>query len=168
MTTTPHVARLGTALIAAAAATMLVAGATVAHPESEGEHPGGCVVTVQPATVAVGQQFTVTGSFGGAQIYIVAGADASPAEDASPAATTPDGGSFSVTFTAEAGDVGEHTIWGLIEASECGDSDDLTVTAALPDTAVPAVSGQLTALAGGLLLLVAAALGTDRLTRRSR
>ena len=167
MTTTPHVARLGTALIAAAAATMLVVGVTLAHPESEGEHPGGCVVKVQPATVAVGQQFTVTGNFGGAQVYIVAGADASPAEDASPAATTPAGTSFSVTFTAEAGDVGAHTIWGLIEGSECGDSDDLTVTATIPDTAMPAVSGQL-ALAGVVLLLVAAALGADRLTRSSR
>ena len=167
MTTTPHVARLGTALIAAAAATMLVAGVTFAHPESEGEHPGGCVVTVQPASVAAGQQFTVTGNFGGAQIYIVPGAGASPGEDASPAATTPAGSSFSVTFTAEAGDVGQHTVWGLIEGSECGDADDLTVTAALPDTAMPVVSGQL-ALAGVVLLLVAVALGADRVARSGR
>ncbi len=167
MTTTPHVARLGTALIAAAAATMLVAGVSLAHPEAEGEHPGGCVVTVQPATVAIGQQFTVTGNFGGAQIFIVEGAGAPPAEDATPAATAPAGSSFSMTFTAEADDVGQHTVWGLIEGSECGDSDDLTVTATMPDTAVPAISGQL-ALAGLVLLLLAVAVGTDRLIRPER
>ena len=167
MTTSPHVARLSTALIAAALTTMLVAGVSLAHPESEGEHPGGCVVTVQPATVAVGQQFTVAGNFGGAQVYIVGGAGASPAEDATPAATTPAGTSFSVTFTAEAGDVGQHTVWGLIEGSECGDSDDLTVTATVPDTAMPTMSGEL-ALAGVVLLLLILALGADRVARSGR
>ena len=55
-------------------------------------------------------------------MFVVEGADASPAEDATPAATTEEGGSFSVTFTAEAGDIGEHTVWAFIPGSECGDS----------------------------------------------
>ena len=80
MTTSPHAARLGAALLAAVAATVLAAGSVLAHPESEGDHPSGCIVTVEPGSVAVGQQFTVSGNFGGASIFIVAGADASPAE----------------------------------------------------------------------------------------
>jgi hypothetical protein len=160
MTTSRHAARLGAALLAATAATVLVAGAVLAHPESEGDHPSGCIVTVSPASVGVGQQFTVSGNFGGASIFIVAGADASPAEDATADATTPEGDSFSVTFTAEESDVGEHTVLGTLPESECGDSDDLTVTT-VPNTAVDAPSTQ--ALLGGLVLLLAAlALAVDR------
>ena len=93
---------------------------------------------------------------GGASIFLVEGTDASPAESAQPAATTPAGDSFSVTFTAEASDVGDWTVWGLIEGSECGDADALTVTAALPDVAMAQPSplvfiGWLMAFAGFVL-----------------
>ena len=161
MTTSLHVVRLSAALIAAAAATVLMAGTVLAHPESEGDHPSGCVVTVEPGSVAVDGQFTVSGNFGGASIFIVAGADAPPAEDATPDATTPEGDSFSVTFTAEAGDVGELTVWGILPESECGDSDALTVTAAVPNTATEARSVGLPTL-GLVLLVVGLGLGADR------
>jgi hypothetical protein len=166
MTTSRHPARLSAALLGAIAATMLVAGSVLAHPESEGDHPSGCIVTVEPASVGVGQQFTVAGNFGGASIFIVPGADASPAEGATPDATTPEGDSFSVTFTAEESDVGEHTVWGLLPESECGDGDDLTVTT-VPNTAVTLPSPP-TLLAGLVLLLAALALGVDRVLARQR
>src|ERR687894_724329 len=113
MITSTHAARLTTALLAALAATLLVTGAVFGHPASEGDHGSSCIVTVEPGTVAVGQQFTVAGNFGGASIFIVPGADASPGQDATPNATTPEGASFSVTFTAEASDVGELTVLGV-------------------------------------------------------
>lgn len=160
MTTSLHAARLGAALLAAIAATVLATGAVLAHPESEGDHPGGCVVIVEPGSVAVGQQFTVTGNFGGASIFVVAGADAAPAEDASPDATTPPGDSFSVTFTAESSDVGENTVHGILPESECGDADDLTVTQA-PNTAMEPSATPMVLI--GLVLLVAGlAFGVDR------
>lgn len=115
----------------------------------------------------VGQQFTVAGNFGGAQMFVVEGADASPAEDATPAATTEEGGSFSVTFTAEAGDIGEHTVWAFIPGSECGDSDGLTVTALIPDTATELPSDQFI-LAGAVLLLAGTALGSGQVIRSHR
>ncbi len=167
MTASLNVARLSTALIAAAAATILVSGVALAHPESESEHPGGCVVSVEPGSVMVGQQFIVAGNFGGAQIFVVEGADASPAEDATPAATTEEGGSFSVTFTAEAGDIGEHTVWAFIPGSECGDSDGLTVTALIPDTATELPSDQFV-FAGAVLLLAGTTLGSGRFIRSRR
>ena len=117
---------------------------------------GDCNITVTPSSVSVGQQFTVAGNFGGAEIFLVEGADASPAEDAEPDATTPEGSSFSVTFTAEAGDEGTWTVWGLIPATECGASAPLTITAAaaIPNTAVSLTAGP--ALLTGLLLLAIA------------
>jgi hypothetical protein len=163
MSTSLRAARILTALVAAAAATPLLAGTALAHPESEGDHPGGCIVTVEPGTIAVGQEFTVEGNFGGASIFIVPGVDAAPAEDAVPDATTPVGDdSFSVTFTALG--AATYTVWGMIFGSECGDSDTLVVTA-VPDTATesPGTSGDLLAL-GGLALLATAV----RLTRGGR
>ncbi len=74
------------------------------------------------------------GNFGGASIFVLAGGDASPAEDATPDATTGPGDSFSVTFTAT-GSPGDITVVGLIEGSECGDTDHITVTGTLPNTA---------------------------------
>jgi hypothetical protein len=127
---------LGTALAIGIATSMVAVGAALAHPASEGAHPSGCIVTVDPGSVAVGSQFTVAGNFGGASIYIVKGANATLPAGATPAATTPAGTSFSVTFTAEAADVGDLTIFGQIPASGCGDVDGLTVTAALPDVAM--------------------------------
>ena len=152
--------RLGTAVITGLAITVLAAGAAFAHPESEGAHPGGCVVTVEPGSVAVGDQFTVSGNFGGASIFLVKGAGASPAEGATPDATTPAGSSFSVTFTAEADDIGEWTVWGMIFGSEWGDSDNLTVSAAVPNTALRQPTAY--ELLGWMMLLIALALGLRR------
>lgn len=158
MSTSVRFARILTALLAAAAATTLLAGTALAHPESEGDHPGGCIVTVEPGTIAVGQEFTVAGNFGGASIFIVPGVDAAPAEDAVPDATTPVGDdSFSVTFTALG--AATYTVWGMIFGSECGDSDTLVVSA-LPDTATGSagMGGGLLALGGFALLAVAVGL----------
>ena len=141
---------------------IMATGAVLAHPESEGSHASGCIVTVEPGSVAVGGQFTVTGQgFSGASIYLVRGVGASPAEGAAADATTPGGTTpFSVTFTAEAADVGDWTVWGLLPESECGDSDSLTVTAAVPNTAVPVPS--LTATIGWLILGLALTVGIHR------
>lgn len=140
----------------------MTAGAVVAHPASEGSHASGCIVTVEPGSVAVGGQFTVSGQgFSGASIYLVSGVGASPAAGATPDATTPEGTTpFSVTFTAEAADVGDWTVWGLLPETECGDSDNLTVTAAVPNTALPAPS--LVATFGWLILGLGLALGLRR------
>jgi hypothetical protein len=160
------VVRLGAALVIGLAITIIAAGAVLAHPAAEGDHPGGCIVTVEPGSVPVGGQFTVAGNFGGASIFLVKGAGASPAEGAQPDATTPAGGSFSVTFTAEAADVGDWTVWGLIEASECGDSDRLTVTAAgIPNVAMAQPSVLVST--GWLTLALGLVLGAARLARRS-
>ena len=43
-------ARLSAALIAGVAATILVTGVALAHPESEGEHAG-CIVTAEPGSI---------------------------------------------------------------------------------------------------------------------
>lgn len=155
MTTSPRVARTFTALLAAAAATTLLAGTALAHPASEGDHPGGCIVTVEPGAIAVGQEFTVEGNFGGASIFIVPGEDGTIAEDAVPDATTPVGDdSFSVTFTALG--AATYTVWGMIVGSECGDSDTLVVST-LPDTAIPApLSIGVPFAIAGLALLIAA------------
>ena len=150
----------------ALAMTLMTAAVVLAHPPSEGSHASGCIVIVEPGSVAVGGQFTVTGQgFGGASIFIVKGAGASPAAGATPDATTPAGSQgFSVTFTAEAADVGTLTVWGLLPETECGDSDQVTVTA-VPNTAVPQ-PGNL-AVAGLLALLAALLLGVRGAARAS-
>lgn len=111
--------------------TILVAGGVLAGEVN-------CEVSVAPATVAVGDEFTVSGNFGPAEIYLIRGADAMSTEGADPAATTTDAEGFSVTFTAEAGDEGVWTVIAIIPETECGDSAPLTVTgaAAVPDTSV--------------------------------
>lgn len=157
--------RFGIALAIGLATTVLAAGAAFAHPESEGAHPGGCVVTVEPGSVAVGGQFTVAGNFGGASIFLVEGANATLGENAQPNATTPAGQSFSVTFIAEAGDVGDWTVFGQIPESGCGDADALTVTAAVPNTAVSVPSP--TVALGWLAVGISLALGIRLLVRRS-
>ena len=75
MTTTRHAPRLGTALLIAIAATTLITGVALAHPESEGAHPSGCIVTAEPGTVASGATFTVAGNFGGASIFVLPGSE---------------------------------------------------------------------------------------------
>ena len=160
MTASPFRARFGAALLAATAAAILTTGLALAHPESEGDHPGGCVVTAEPGTVAAGGEFTVSGNFGGASIFVLPGSDASPAEDASPDVTTPEGDSFSVTFTALG--PGDVTVVALLPGSECGDTDHITVTVAVPNTATGASSSALT-IAGLTLLLAALAVGARRL-----
>jgi hypothetical protein len=154
-------ARSGAAFIAATATLALTAGVALAHPEAEGDHPGGCVVTAEPGTVAAGGEFTVEGNFGGASIFVLPGADATVGEDAAPDATTPPGDSFSVTFTALG--PGEITVFAAIEGSECGDTDHVTVTAALPNTATDVPSDAIATIAGLLLLGTALALGRARL-----
>jgi hypothetical protein len=162
--------RLASAAVIGLATTVLPAGAVFAHPESEGTHVGTCIVTVEPGSVAVGGQFTVAGNFGMASIFLLEGdlegPASQPAEDAQPDAATPEGASFSVTFTAEAADVGDWTVVGLIPGSECGDADHVTVTAAVPNTAVPAPST--TATLGWLMLGLGLALGICRVAGSSR
>ena len=160
------VVRRSAAVAIGMAATFLVSGVVLAHPATEGAHPSGCIVTVEPGSVAVGGQFTVAGNFGGASIFLVRGANASPAENAVPNATTPAGTSFSVTFTAEAGDVGAWTVVATIPETECGDSDALTVTAALPNVAMEQPSSL--ALIGWLALLLGLAVGTQRVVSLRR
>lgn len=162
MLTSRSISRFGAAMLAATAITALTAGVAVAHPESEGDHPSGCVVTAEPGTIAVGGQFTVSGNFGGASIFVLPGADASPAEDATPNVTTPEGDSFSVTFTAT-GSPGDITVVAIIPETECGDSDGITVTATLPNTAAKGQTDGFAALAGLLLIGTAVALGRARL-----
>ena len=157
MTHSRSVLRLGTA-IAIGLATTIIAGESAFAQ-------GNCVVTVEPRTVPVGGQFTVAGNFGGASIFLVKGANASPAENAQPNATTPLGSSFSVTFTAEASDIGDWTVVGLLPGSECGDSAPLTVTAA-PNTAISQPSAVVTT--GFFVLVLGVALGIYGLARARR
>jgi hypothetical protein len=159
MLTSRSTSRLGAALIGAIAILALTTGVALAHPESEGDHPGNCVVTAEPGTIPVGGQFTVAGNFGGASIMVLPGRNATPGEDEEPDATTPPGSSFSVTFTAT-GSPGDLTIVGFIEGSECGDTDHVTVTATLPNTATKGQTDELAAIVGLVLL------GTAFLARR--
>jgi hypothetical protein len=149
------VQRLATAIAIGLATSVLAATSAFAA--------GGCTVTVQPHSVPVGGQFTVSGNFGGASIFIVKGVNASPAQNAQPNATTPAGSSFSVTFTAEASDIGQSTVWGLLPASECGDSDQLTVTAS-PNTATSEPAAMVSI--GFMLLVLAVALAIAGLATR--
>jgi hypothetical protein len=149
MRTSSRVARSLVAVMAAVAATTLIAGAALA--QTQGEPDGNCVVTVEPSTVAVGQQFTVKGNFGGASIFIVPGTDGTIAEGTEPDATTPLGEDFSVMFTALG--AGTYTVWGMIVDSGCGNSATLVVTA-VPDTALDHSTGSAPILPLiGLLLL---------------
>lgn len=165
--TSRSTARLGAALIGAVATLALSAGLALAHPESEGEHDG-CIVTAEPGTIPVGGDFTVAGNFGGASIWVLAGADATVPEGMAPSATTPVGAaSFSVTFTAT-GDPGELTVFAAIEGSECGDTDHVTVTAGtLPNTATKGQTDELAAILG-LALLGAALVAAKRRFRVQR
>ena len=151
MGTSGSVGRFSAAFVAATALVVLTTGVVLAHPDSEGDHPSGCVVTAEPGTVPVGGQFTVSGNFGGASIFVLPGADASPAEDAEPDVVTPEGQDFSVTFTAT-GSPGEITVVALLPESECGDSDGITVTGTLPNTATDGRTDPVAGLAGLVLL----------------
>ncbi len=158
--------RLGAALAIGIATSSVAAGAVLAHPASAGAHPSGCIVTVTPSSVAVGGQFTVAGNFGGASIFVVKGANATLPAGATPDAKTPAGTSFSVTFTAEAADVGSMTVFGQIPETECGDADGLTVTAALPDVAMAQPSALV--VIGWLVLLLGVVLASVRLSLARR
>lgn len=151
------------ALIAASAITALSAGVALAHPESEGDHPGGCVVTAEPGSVATGGQFTVSGNFGNASIWVLPGADATVPEDAAPDATSPAGAtSFRIVFTAQG--PGELTVVAVIPETECGDTDHVTVTGTLPNTAAEAPSPS-PLLAGLALILAGLGVGLRRFAR---
>jgi hypothetical protein len=165
MNATSPFARKLAAVLAAGAATLVFAGVAFAHPAAEGDHPGGCIVTAEPGTVASGAKFTVAGNFGGASVYVVPGADGNVPENADPDATTPPGSSFSVELTA--GDPGTYRVWGFIEGSECGDSDSLVVTAPLPDTAAEPPTASIGSIVLMALLLIAfpATLAARRLLR---
>ena len=163
--TSRSTSRLGAALIGAIAILALTAGPAFAHPESEGEH-NGCVVTAEPGTIPTGGQFTVAGNFGPASIFVLPGRNASPGEDEEPDATTP-GTSFSVTFTAS-GSPGDLTVLAFIDATECGDTDHVTVTAAtLPNTGTNGQTDALAALAGLLLVGLAVVARRARVGARS-
>jgi hypothetical protein len=167
MRTSPTTARFAAALIAAGAITALTATSALAHPESEGDHPGGCIVTAEPGTIPQGGQFTVEGNFGGASIWVLPGRNATPAEDQQPDATTPPGDSFSVTFTAT-GAQGDLTILAVIEATECGDTDHVTVSGTLPNTAMDGPTDTVVELVGVLLLATAVAAGRRIRISRAR
>ena len=164
MLPTPSTSRFAAALLAAAAISLITTGVALAHPEAEGDHPSGCIVTAEPGTVPEGGEFVVEGNFGGASIFVLPGTDASPGEDATPDATTPEGDSFSVTFTAQG--PGEITVVAFIPETECGDSDGVTVTGALPNTATEVATDPRTAL-GGLLIIGALAVAARGALRRS-
>ena len=117
---------------------------------------GGCTISVDPETVAVGGQYVVSGNFGGAEIHLVRGENVNTPEDSEPVATTPQGDSFEVTITAGPGSEGIWTVWGFIEGSECGDSALVTVTA-VPDTAMDASGWPLATGVGTLMLALAMA-----------
>ena len=100
---------------------------------------GNCSISVDPDTVPVGGQFVVSGNFGaGAEVHVVRGTSGSLPEDSEPVYTSPqDRSSFEATITMGPGTEGVWTVWGLIFATECGDSAQVTVTA-VPDTAIDA------------------------------
>lgn len=133
---------------------------------SAGFPPGACPVTVEPSTVAVGQEFVVSGEFGGyAEIHLVPGAEAELPDDSAPAATVPEGVSpVSVTLTAQADDEGIWTVWAIRPATRgCGGSATLTIVAPTPEPTPGAPSESerpwLPPAVGGLLLVLAIAVG---------
>ena len=147
--------RVATAVAITAAMSVLLAGVVQAHPESEGPHGSSCIVTAEPGTVADGGQFTVSGNFDRATIFIVPGRNTQPAENATPDATIPAGASsFSVTFTAQG--QGDITVVAGIPETECGDSDVVTISGTLPNTAM--TQGWRAEFIAGVALLVLATL----------
>jgi len=120
---------------------------------------GECNITVEPTSVAEGEQFVVSGDFGAnAEIHLVPGEAAGVPEDSEPIATIPaDESSFSETFTAQAGTAGSWTVWAFIFGTECGDSAPLTITAGtVPDTAAGPVTLPVHEMLGALLLILGA------------
>jgi len=117
---------------------------------------GNCSITVEPDTIPVGGQFVVSGTFGaGAEVHLVRGTSGSIPEDSEPVYTAPQGqASLQATITMGEGTEGEWTVWGLIFATECGDSALLTVTA-VPDTAADASGWAPASIVGALLLVLA-------------
>jgi hypothetical protein len=135
---------------------------------------GGCQITIEPSTIAAGGQFVVSGNFGaGAEVHLVPGEDVAPPEDSEPVYTVPeDRSSFSATITMGADTQGTWTVWGLIPATECGDSAILTVTGTVPDTATDAngrgESSALLALGALLLVLAITLMSLPRFTAAAR
>ena len=141
------------ALAVAASIGLLMALATTSPARAGAE----CEITLEPSTIEAGGEFVVSGNFGAnAEVHVVAGEGTAPPEDSEPVYTVPaNRSSFSATITMAADTEGTWTVWGLIPATECGDSAILTVTGAVPDTAVPSHGGSAWS-ALGLLLLAAA------------
>jgi hypothetical protein len=126
--------------------------------------PAACGVAVTPTTVAVGEQFVVSGTFlgGNPEVYLVRGVDAAFPQGAEPDAVGPADDGFSVAFTAKAGDEGSWTVWAVLPGIRCGGAVALTITpASIPDGALPAPS-QLPVGAIGAALVVAALLALYR------
>jgi hypothetical protein len=119
-----------------------------------------CEITIEPSTIEAGGSFVVSGNFGAnAEVHLVAGEDTAPPEDSEPVYTVPaNRSSFSATITMAADTEGTWTVWGFIPATECGDSAILTVTGAVPDTAM-ATDGRAPWSVLGLLLLATALTG---------
>ena len=117
---------------------------------------GNCSISVEPDTVPVGGQFVVSGNFGaGAEVHLVRGTSGSFPEDSEPVYTSPQNGSnLEATITMGPGTEGVWTVWGLIFATECGDSAQITVTA-VPDTAMDASGWPLATAIGALVLALA-------------
>ncbi len=121
---------------------------------------GNCSISVDPDTVPVGGQFVVSGNFGaGAEVHLVRGENANPPEDSQPVYTSPQNrSSFQATITMGQGTDGVWTVWGILPATECGDSAVVTVTG-VPDTAMDASGWPLATAVGALLLVLALLLG---------
>ncbi len=130
---------------------------------------GGCQITIEPSTIAAGDSFVVSGNFGAnAEVHLVQGEDAAPPEDSEPVYTVPAGrSSFTATITMGADTQGTWTVWGLIPATECGDSAILTVSGTLPNTA-QSVDGPDAGSALGVLLLAIALMGLARFSAAAR
>jgi len=129
---------------------------------------GQCEIAVEPSTVAVGQEFVVSGDFAGyAAVYMARGSDNLwPDPDSEPAATVPEGtSSVRVTFTARAADIGVWTIWvEHPQTGGCMGSAVLTIVAPPADAAMPPSHGWLSGM--GVLLLVLACAFSMRLATR--
>ena len=150
--------------IVLAAAIGLLVTLVVAAPARAG---GNCTISIEPDSVAVGGQFVVTGTFGAnAEVHLVRGENQSPPEDSEPVYTAPTNSSaLSATITMGQGTEGVWTVWGLIPATECGDSAILTVNA-VPDTAMGTPAWPILS-AVGLLMMLVGIVGIPAYRRRS-
>ena len=109
-----------------------------------------------PDTVPVGGQFVVSGNFGAnAEVHLVQGENVNPPEDSEPVYTSRKTEATSKRPSRWDRAARESwTVWGIIPATECGDSALVTVTA-VPDTAMDASGWPMATSVGALLLALA-------------